>query len=46
LWEKIPQGKLTVPLWDTTRNFSLWETQRAEVYMKFVEKEERKQKGG
>ena len=30
LWEKIPQGKLTVPLWYTTRVFPLWETQRAE----------------
>jgi len=29
LWEKIPQGKLTVPLWYTTRVFPLWETQRA-----------------
>ena len=28
LWEKIPQGKLTVPLWYTTRVFPLWETQR------------------
>ena len=30
LWEKIPQGKLTVPLWYTTRVFPLWETQRAD----------------
>jgi len=29
LWEKIPHGKLTVPLWYTTRVFPLWETQRA-----------------
>ena len=29
LWGKIPQGKLTVPLWYTTRVFPLWETQRA-----------------
>ena len=32
LWEKIPQGKLTVPLWYTTRVFPLWETQRAVIY--------------
>ena len=31
LWEKIPQGKLTVPLWYTTRVFPLWETQRASL---------------
>ena len=29
LWEKIPQDKLTVPLWFTTRVFPLWKTQRA-----------------
>jgi len=33
LWEKIPQGKSTVPLWYTTRIFPTWETQRAEIIL-------------
>jgi hypothetical protein len=36
LWEKIPQGKLTVPLWYTTRVFPLWETQRAVQWLKGI----------